>query len=329
MTMITRSMTLLASSLLVVATCRAGSDRPGKAAIAQGDKISGLRPLSWMRADDQLLVMRVDMSISGDAGEVSCDSTGFYLYQESQQTRWKAGSKICELVSRLHGSPVYTNGTILLYADVFRKGGITELKLDDLSARDIPARCLPATSAPSLSPDGSRIAFVASCENANAHAFLHLANGDGSNSHGLPQGAAGFREDHPRWAPDGKRIVLVREAGNGSEIIVIDTATGVRHTVARGRDPAWSPKGEWIVYVQLDSTQSVALALKLVRPDGGQDHELYRFRGASATRGDSSWLPTPPIWSPNGNRIAFGDHASIWVMDLTDKEPRRLDGSVP
>jgi Tol biopolymer transport system component len=60
--------------------------------------------------------------------------------------------------------------------------------------------------------------------------------------------------------------------------------------------PAWSPDGQWIVYVHLGS-------IYLIHPDGTENTLWYEGAG---------W----PVWSPDGLWIAFRQNGYIWKMKL-------------
>lgn len=94
---------------------------------------------------------------------------------------------------------------------VFIKGGQTWIASVDAST---PARNLftthGTTGAPVFSPDGTRLAFVSA---RGDHSLIGVYDmGKASITWIAP---AFKRDNNPRWSPDGKRLVFIRNAGGG------------------------------------------------------------------------------------------------------------------
>ncbi len=84
-------------------------------------------------------------------------------------------------------------------------------------------------------------------------------------------------------------------------------------------DPAWSPRGDAIVYA---SDRSGSMDLWVHELASGQERRLTRAPGAEMR----------PAWSPDGKRIAYvsahGAYAEdVWVMDLADGASRRIEAA--
>lgn len=124
----------------------------------------------------------------------------------------------------------------------------------------------------------------------------------------------------PRWAPDGKALVYVRD---GKEIVVWDEATKQSRTVATGRFslppldgqflPAWSPDSKWIAYI--NKGEKNFRNVYLVAAAGGEARQV-------------SFLPNTNssgvAWSPDGESIYFStnqrtEQAAIVRVDLRIK----------
>ena len=143
---------------------------------------------------------------------------------------------------------------------------------------------------------------------------------------GFVQFGGGGTGSGARYAPDGNRIAFASEAFGEAGIWVMDVASGHRQRLTDGdgpfgdfdfhREPAWSPDGEWIVFVNKDFTGGAdATGLYLVRADGT---ELVKIPGTAAGNplfdGSPDFFPwiesgcaeTPPTQrGPGCYRIAF------------------------
>jgi Tol biopolymer transport system component len=105
---------------------------------------------------------------------------------------------------------------------------------------------------------------------------------------------------HPRWSPDGKRILF--EATSSPRTDVRDLYTikpngkGLRNLTSTTRfdefDADWSPAGDRIVYVR--DRIGPCQRLHVMRADGTRDRRIGR--GCSDAE---------PTWSPNARRILF------------------------
>ena len=135
---------------------------------------------------------------------------------------------------------------------------------------------------------------------------------DGTGLFRLAQGAT------PRWSPDGKRLVFMREGLGGPDkdigIFVIDRDGKGEYRIGPGRWPDWSPDGQSIAYSMGGSGGGGA------RPMA----QIYaaRIDGSAARRiceGDC------PSWSPDGKKIACcyvgpaSTSPKIRVVDLSSE----------
>lgn len=119
--------------------------------------------------------------------------------------------------------------------------------LDDLFA-------MKRISDPQISPDGRTMAYVVATVDMAKNATVStiwLAPADG----GAPrQLTAGPKHDrHPRFSPDGRRILFESDRSGETQLWVIDLAGGEARqltTVAtEAKTPVWSPDGKWIAFV--------------------------------------------------------------------------------
>jgi TolB protein len=135
---------------------------------------------------------------------------------------------------------------------------------------------------------------------STGRADIFLMNADGSNAVALtdtPQ----EREYHPTWSPDGRRLAFVRSAdsqlpsynlwtmgadGSGAAQLTFPA----EHPDERVTEPAWSPDGSRIAYLQ-------GTRLYLMDADGRNRRPV----GTAAGLGEVVWVS----WSPDGSRLAI------------------------
>ena len=169
-----------------------------------------------------------------------------------------------------------------------------------------------------FSPDGTRLACQGYDTLGAAAGVYTVRAADGGGLRALTD-VEGFPGD---YSPDGEQIVFVGEdadAGSTSDeagtlFVVGSDGTNLReitepNTVFAFTYAAWSPDGEWIVFIGADGT------LGLVHPDGSEQHRVPLGPDVAidgVTAGAS--------WSPDGAWIAFsarpagGDNPYLYVV---------------
>jgi hypothetical protein len=100
---------------------------------------------------------------------------------------------------------------------------------------------------PALSPDGTRLAWVATAA-GRPHVFV----GDLDGSHARQVSAEDAYDEAPAWSPDGGRLVYQHlAAGQGATALLVVNADGSHPQEvpgARGLGPLWSPDGRFLAY---------------------------------------------------------------------------------
>jgi Tol biopolymer transport system component len=117
----------------------------------------------------------------------------------------------------------------------------------------------------------------------------------------------------PRWSPDGKKLTFER-GGSRVDVWVAELAAKKQRRLVRNGDFAdWSPDGRQIVFDRCRTTGLVTeCSIHVVRADGTAQRRL--FEGEQ------------PLWSPNGQAIAFV--GTVKRRGFYDAIVRaRLDGS--
>ena len=153
------------------------------------------------------------------------------------------------------------------------------------------------TAFPRVSPDGSRIAFVATDEGRRPLG-LYIADLDGCNARRIT------RVDRAHafaWSPDGRSIVfsqlaLVDNARLFTDLYRVELASGAVTRLTRSArlaSPDLHPAGRFIVAVQYHNDRS---RLVTVDAESGTISSLTEFSAAIA------WGPAR--WSPDGTQLA-------------------------
>lgn len=157
-------------------------------------------------------------------------------------------------------------------------------------------------TSPSLSPDGSKVAFLS---DRNVYADVYLLSAiDGKVIRRLVKGqrSGKFEELHwlrpgIGWSPASDYIALAAKAGERDHLFVIDVKDG---DVDRELDfdldglfsPAWSPTGDRIAFVGLKDGASDIYYVDLA------DESIHAVTS-------DPFSDTDPSWSPDGERLVF------------------------
>jgi dipeptidyl aminopeptidase/acylaminoacyl peptidase len=164
------------------------------------------------------------------------------------------------------------------------------------------------------SPGGTRIAFAIGGD-------LYSVKADGSGL-GRITAVAGDIAD-PQWSPDGTRIVFDTQ----DRIYVVDADGSHLKLLLYGSlgsgpgVPSWSPDGRRILYFNTPgSPDNFAGEVWSMKPDGSARRRIY-FAGCCVG------LWHPPIWSPDGRRVALSgatETDGVVVMDANGAHRRTV-----
>jgi len=184
---------------------------------------------------------------------------------------------------------------------------------------------------PDWSPDGSRLAFLASTDLGPADIWVVQADGTGAVNLTNDEDPGAYA--WVRWSPDGSRLVFesTRSGSQGRDIWALaPDGTGLTNlTDAPGTDrwARWSPSGDRIAYVRAVEPHE----LWVMGADGNDPTLVTAPVGPAAPASAAA-----PAWSPDGARIAFVADGDLWVVgvdgagriNLTDGRALVLDAEL-
>jgi Tol biopolymer transport system component len=174
---------------------------------------------------------------------------------------------------------------------------------------------------PAWAPSGHLIVFNRLAR-AREDSGLYTVGADGSQ---LTKITDSDNAENPQWSPDGRQIAF-----DGNNDIFIANADGSeqRRLVdgERGNGPgvpSWSPDGSKLAYFNTpSSTGAYTAEVWTMNSDGSQRQRVYHSACCVM-----SWAP--PIWSPDGKKIAFAATSAggTFVVDSDGTHLRRLSAA--
>lgn len=162
-----------------------------------------------------------------------------------------------------------------------------------------------AESSPDWSPDGARIVFMSAQVPKAGQQFtltdVVVMEADGSRLRRLTEETQSA--GHPRWSPDGQRILFDRfdaQAGKFRVHVLSSDGTGARPLTSSLTDnfsAEWSPDGASILYLS-NRVPRAWWTVYVTRVDGTGERQLAGDEACRYNVDDARW-------SPNGSRIAY------------------------
>ena len=193
-------------------------------------------------------------------------------------------------------------------------------------AISVVASRLLQESRPSLSPDGSLIAFVVGA--ADGERAIHVQANAAVAPTRLSKPPAGYRDDAPRWSPDGRQIMFIRMPNddNTCEFQLVPASGGTPRPVG-SCSGIYNAMYEWMP----GGRALIAGGGSLENGDGGArlrvldlDSGVWRAFPYQAKPGDVDFDPRP---SPDGRWLVFRRNISnsdFWRVPITGGAPERL-----
>jgi hypothetical protein len=186
--------------------------------------------------------------------------------------------------------------------------------LRDKSWKTYTEICFGGGGSAIFSPDGTKIAFVSATPSSPVDEvcpsrqttlqILDIATGKIT-----PLSCCGWRlGTRMSWSPDGRELAI-QHLG---QIAIVEADSGKAKIIGEGWDPPWSPKGDWIAY--MDASRQKCL---LVHPDGTGMKAVHDL-GRSFTGRILIW---GAVWSPDGGKLLLNelnDHQEfkVTMVDL-------------
>jgi Tol biopolymer transport system component len=309
--------------LLALITCQTKEDWPPSRVLEEGwPYVRHDYAVGWMAEEEPLLLYRRAGWEREDFSYADCDSTGFYEMRLGQPT---TPALIGETVCMQEGprtAVLHPNAARFVYAaavpvDASGPQEFQAIRVYDLVAGQsvrLTNQEFREAACPAWTPDGQRVIATGATQLLGGVDTFGLFVIDPRDLSIRPTGVLlpnAFR--CPSWSPTGDHFVTAL-GGNriqNGEIVVVDTLTKTQRTIASGYTPVWNPTGEWIAYIRvLQTGDTLDAALRLVHPDGTDDHLLYRAEDIEVYDGTylsiRAGILTPPlVWSPDGSRLAF------------------------
>jgi dipeptidyl aminopeptidase/acylaminoacyl peptidase len=167
--------------------------------------------------------------------------------------------------------------------EIFACDRTRQVPAKPLMPEEVVNRIVP--SDPRISPDGSRVIFVASpaskAEEKRTRS-LWIAS-DGAPARQFTAGTAD--DSDPRWSPDGTRLLFrsdrLKPGSDDYRLFVLDASGGEALTLGElGGElsqPMWSPDGRWVAVLRRDPESEAVAARKKERDDAIVVEENPRF----------------------------------------------------
>lgn len=170
------------------------------------------------------------------------------------------------------------------------------------------------TFAPRWSPDGKYILYSMALAGNTDIYRVPATGGEAERLTNVPGINIGGS-----YSPDGRRIVFESDRGGSQQIYVMNADGSNQRRISffggRAATPEWSPRGDQIAFTCICGNLRIAV----MSPEGRDMRFLT-----------NAWQDEAPTWSPNGRIVQFfrterhTGHTSIWQVDLTGRNERRL-----
>ena len=167
------------------------------------------------------------------------------------------------------------------------------------------------------SRDGNWLTFGAgaffTARRISQPAEIMVMSADGTEVRAMTKGPgnAGF----PSWSPDGTEIVYRYWTGNEHGLRIVDVTTGESRVLTTELDnlPAWSPKGDVIVFTRYAPDERFPydeFNIYTIRPDGT---DLKRLTDTEGNDAHSHWSPDGNYLLWSSSRFGYKDESPLVI----------------
>jgi len=150
-----------------------------------------------------------------------------------------------------------------------------------------------------------KIAFVRTNADATC-ADIYVMDEEGTHETRLTRTPQ--EEESPVWSPDRKKIAFSRNRN----VYVMDADGSGQDYLTDGSSPEWSPDGRKLAFI------TKRTGLSVMNADGTN---LTQLQTKPSTNPDEMYETTPsygsPVWSPTGNKLAFGRYTERLRSDYS------------
>lgn len=168
---------------------------------------------------------------------------------------------------------------------------------------------------PAWSPDGRSIALSM---DVNGNLDIGVVSADGGTVRRITRHAQVDVE--PAWSADGKSLFFVSARSRGFRIFRQSLADTIAEEITTGIQPAVSPDGRWLAYVDAVRGRQGSGGLRVRALDGGAEPRLVRY--------EETEYRMKPAWTADGAAILYVSDErgsnDVVSIPLTGGEPVRI-----
>src|SRR6266516_6384387 len=312
--------------------------------------VSAEEAIAW-HGRGTVMFSQLEQWAQGNFSQPDCKGSGVYAVDSlGKSAPLLTGAAVCDILLAGRVVDASPDGTGFIY---YRARRFLHLAFKSGRSTPVTDSLSGLSQVAAWRPDGRRILFPDSSD-GDKHLYLYLVNPDGSSRRSVRSLGDWRVASVPSWSPYMQRTVFaVYPAGRApyltpGAVVVADTLGNPWRVVASGYEPSWSPLGEWIAYISISTRSSnksvrqpgqpsldgstgtvhtLVYSLRIVRPDGTADRELYRSSDTATFGMHDRTIEGGPwgrlVWSSDGARVAFARRfeagSTVWVI--------RVDGT--
>lgn len=297
-------------------------------------------PVAWPHPDT-LLIAHLEQYSSADVFSHTCEGSGFFRVELTGAAGARAislGDPACRIVGSHEGFALAPRARVAVgsLSSPINRSVLIRMALDSGRLDTLGTDCRFYGN-PAIAADEHTIAIPALCAGRGRSEWqLYLVETSAGGLHPIPTDS-GCSAAEPGWDPTARQITFTRDCSDGRdfavEVAITDLTGDRRRSVARGYAPVWSPDGRWIACLHTTYGTDGGTVIRLVRPDGTSDMEVFRSRDETTyTRGWGPRRDGEPtgrlVWSPDSRWIAFSRRydrgTSVWRVNIESHEAHRI-----